>query len=182
MHILRVKTRDFDQSQLRILKKHFIPMLPGETPQKKGVLLLFDEPLFLFYDVVFPALKNLEMRALLTVCPRYIEERASLDKQQRLNVPQGLCYQDGFFEEKAPFCTWQELHEMTRSGYVEVASGSYSKMNLTFPFVDLTREVVTAKEVLEERLPQAITSFIFPFGKANAKARAIVSAHYAYSF
>lgn len=156
-------------------------MLPGDPSQKKGIILLFDEPSFYFYDAIFPHLQTLQLRALLTVYPRYILETTQITKEERLKTSAALAYSDDFFAEKAPFCTWNELREMTRSGYVEAACGSYSKMNLTFPFVDLNREVILSKEVMEEKLGQAISSFIFPFGKKNAKAKALVSEHYTYA-
>lgn len=160
--------------------KKCITILPQDT--QKGTLLVFEDPLYSFYRKTYPLLKEYNMRALLGVAPRYILEKTSLDPKVRLSVPYALCMQDGFFEEKAPFCTWEELTEMVLSGHVEVACHSYSKMNLTFAFVNLKREVIESKQLLEERLPQAITSFIYPFGKRNKQVAKLVSMHYNYAF
>jgi hypothetical protein len=137
-----------------------------------------EEALFSFYKEKFPFLKE---KVILAVAPRYILPETAVDEKTRLTVPYGLCMQDGIFETQCPFCTWKELSEMVLSGRVEVASYSYSKMNLTFPFVNLEREIVLSKQVLEAHLPQAITTFVFPFGKSNKQSLDLVFKYYGYA-
>jgi hypothetical protein len=179
-----LKCDGLTKTRLLFLKEHYTLLLPGDPPPKKGksLILIFEDPFFSFYDQMFPFLKKEGFRVLLGVCPRYIIEKTSLEKEERLTVPMGLAMQDGFFEEKAPFCTWEEIREMVLSGHVEVASGSFSKMNLTFPFVNHAREVVESKKILEEKLPQAITSFLYPFGKKDQKSHSLVSENYTFEF
>ncbi len=163
------------------ISRRFQTILPGD-PTKGAVCLTFDDASFDFYHFIFPLLKKYKMRALLGVATRYILEKSRLSAEERLQVPYTLAMQDGFFEKKAPFCTWEELREMVESGVVEVASHSHMHCNLTFPFVDLTREVIRSREILEAKLPQAVSSFIYPFGKVNPALHSFVSTHYAYSF
>ena len=166
------------------LKERFAVVLPGD-PLPKGktsICLSFDDASYDFYHYVFPLLKEMDLRALLGVPVRYIREKSDLPAEERLEVPYTLAMQDGFFEEKAPFCTWQELSEMVASGHVEVASHSYAHCNLTFSFVDLEREVIRSKEILQEKLPQAITSFVYPFGRHNRSIQELIGRHYPYSF
>lgn len=169
---------------LRYIKEHFSVVLPGEfLPKRKlSLCLSFDDATYDFYHYVFPLLKSLNLRALLGVPTRYIVETTTVASHERLAVPYTLAMQDGFHDTKIPFCTWQELEEMVTSGHVEVASHSYMHCNLTFPFVDLEREVIRSKEMIEARLPQAVSSFIYPFGKTNKKVHAFVSKYYPYSF
>lgn len=148
---------------------------------KKDTLLVFEDALFSFYVNVFPRLKELNRQALLAVAPRYILPSTLCDAKRRLSVPYGLCMQDGIFDTEAPFCTWSELTEMVQSGLVEVASFSFSKMNLTFEFVHLEREIVESKRVLENSLPQAITTFVYPFGKTNKQVQKKVFEHYGFA-
>lgn len=184
MRIYPLKCDHLSKSRLLFLKERYTLLLPGDPPAKKGksLFLIYEDSFFSFYDQIFPFLKEEGFRVLLGVCPRYILEDTSLSKEVRLNVPKGLSMQDGFFEEKAPFCTWKELSEMVLSGHVEVISGSFSKMNLSFPFVNHQREIVESKKKLEEKLPQAITSFLYPFGKKDLKSHSLVSSHYAFAF
>lgn len=172
------------KEHLLFIKDKYPILLPGDPIPSKtmSVCLTFDDATFDFYHYVFPLLVAFNLRAILGVPTRYIKEKTSLSSDKRLSVPYPLMMQDGIFEEKVPFCTWQEIEEMVKSGHVEVASHSFSHPNLSFPFVNLEREVLLSKKMLEERLPQAISSFIYPFGKANLQAHNYVKKHYAYAF
>jgi peptidoglycan/xylan/chitin deacetylase (PgdA/CDA1 family) len=166
------------------LKQHYPIVLPGDPLPKKGlaVCLTFDDATFDFYHYIFPIIKELKIRALLGVPASYILDSTRLEAQERLSVPYSLMMQEGFYDQKAPFCTWEELEEMLSSGLVEVASHSYSHCNLAFPFVDLNREVVHSKEIIETKLAQPVSSFIYPFGKMTLAAHATVAAHYPFAF
>lgn len=172
------------RSHFSQLKKKFSIVLPGDfLPRGKlSVCLTFDGATFDFYHYMFPLLKELQIRALLGVPVRYILDSTTLPPQERLSVPPTFAMQDGFFETKAPFCTFDELGEMVESGLVEVASHSYAHCNLSFSFVDLQKEVVHSKEILEEKLPQPISSFVYPFGRANLALQEYISQTYPYAF
>ncbi|MFZ0564908.1 MAG: polysaccharide deacetylase family protein [Chlamydiales bacterium] len=176
---------------LKCLRSHFHELnqtypivLPGDPLQKGklSICLTFDDATFDFYHYIFPLLKEFKIRALLAVPVRYILESTDLSPEERLSVPYTLAMQDGFFDTKAPFCTWKELNEMVESGLVEIASHSFMHCNLTFKFVDLEQEVVRSKEILEAKLPQAISSFIYPFGKTTPAVHEYISNHYPYAF
>lgn len=172
------------KEHLSFLKNRAPIVLPGDPLSKKGlsICLTFDDATYDFYHYVFPLLKKMNVRALLGVPVRYIQERTTLDPEIRLSVPYALAMQDSIFEEKVPHCTWEELYEMVSSGLVQVASHSYSHANLTFPFIDHTQEIIASKKILEEKLPQSISSFIYPFGKTDAGVHALVREHYTYAF
>lgn len=172
------------KEHLTYLKDRYTIILPGDPiPSKKlSICLTFDDATFDFYHYVYPLLAELNIRALLGVPVRYIMEKTLLAPEERLSVPYPMMMQDGIFDGKMPFCTWSELHEMVKSGHVEVASHSFSHPNLTFPFANLQNEVVNSKKILEERLPQAVSSFIYPFGKTNESVHSCVREHYAYAF
>jgi peptidoglycan/xylan/chitin deacetylase (PgdA/CDA1 family) len=172
------------RTHLEYLKANYPIVLPGDPLPKNQlcVCLTFDDATFDFYHFLFPLLKEMKIRVLLGVPVRYIQEETTLAAEERLSVPYPLMMQDGFFEKKFPFCTWRELREMIQSGYVEAASHSFSHSNLTFTFVNLEREVIQSKKILEERLSQAISSFIYPFGRCNEVLHEFVSLHYPYAF
>ncbi len=176
-------------NSLEMYRAHFLALreryqiaLPGDPLVRPAACLSFDDASFDFYHYIFPLLKELKMRALLGVPVRYILEKSTLPAKERLAVPYSLAMQDGLFETKAPFCTWEELREMVTSGYVEAACHSYSHCNLTFPFVDLEKEVIKSKNILEENLPQVVSSFVYPFGKVNSALHKLVRLHYPYTF
>mgnify|MGYP000063503678 CR=1 FL=1 len=166
------------------LKEHYPIVLPGDSiPKGKlAVCLTFDDATFDFYRYVFPILKKYQIRVLLGVPAQYILDETTVDPQERLSVPYPLMMQDGFYDQKVPFCTWKELEEMVCSGLVEAASHSYSHCNLTFNFVDLNREVIRSKEIIEAKLSQPVSSFIYPFGKMTLALQEYVAQHYPYAF
>lgn len=166
------------------LLQHYPIVLPGEPLSWKrlSICLTFDDAFFDFYHEVFPLLKQFGMRAVVGVPVRYILESTTATAPQRLKIPYSLAMQDGCFETQAPFCTWGELEEMVASGLVHIASHSYMHGNLTFPFINLEQEVVHSKQILEHRLPQVVSSFIYPFGRLNARVHRFVSQHYPYAF
>ena len=172
------------RSHLQYLKENFPIVLPGETLPKRrlSICLTFNDASYDFYHHVFPLLKEFNLRALLGVPVKYILDETSCEREERLSVPYTLAMQDGFWEKKAPFCTWNELKEMVFSGHVHVASHSYMHCNLTFNFVDLEREIVKSKKILEQKLSQSISSFIYPFGKTNMALHEFVKEHYPFTF
>lgn len=159
-------------------------MLPGDhlDQDNNALCLTFDDATYDFYHTIFPLLKKYNLKALLGVPTRYILDKSTLSAQERLSVPYTLAMQDGFFDKKAPFCTWEEIEHMVESGHVQIASHSHAHCNLTFSFVNLHREVIQSKKILEQRLKQPVTSFIYPFGKVNRSLHELVSKHYPYSF
>lgn len=176
---------------LEVLRSHFswiqknaYCVLPGEPTKlgKPNILLCFDDAYFSFFHFVYPLLKEFSLRALLAVPTHYIAESTSLSPSTRLSVPFSLRMQEGVFEHSAPFCTWLELKEMVLSGHVQVASHGVRHANLNFSFVDLYKEIVSSKNTLEAKLPQVISSFVFPFGKTSSQTIQLVHHHYAYAF
>ena len=166
------------------IKRNFTTLLPGESYRgcTRSICLTFDDASFDFYYYIFPLLKKYAFKALLAVPTNYILEDTALSVEERLSVPYTMAMQEGIFEVKAPFCTWKELEEMVLSGHVEVAAHSHLHCNLTFPFVDLEREIIQPKKMIEARLKQTVTSFIYPFGRVSKAAHRYVMTHYHYAF
>lgn len=172
------------KEHLKFLKERFEIVLPGDplSKRKLSICLTFDDASFDFYHFVFPMLKELKIRTVLGVPTRYILDSTKLAAEERLSVPYTMAMQDGFFDQKVPFCTWEELNEMVKSGLVEVASHSHMHCNLTFDFVDLNREVANSKQIIETNLCQPVSTFIYPFGRTNAGLHEYMAEHYPYAF
>lgn len=174
---------DMFQPHIKFIAEHYPVVLPGDPlpSGKTAVCLTFDDAYFDFYHYVFPLLCELKIRALLGVPVKYIMERTTLDSNTRLSVPYDEAMVNDVFQRKVPFCTWNEISEMVDSGFVEVASHSYSHKNLTDQNVDLSEEIVRSKTILEENSSQKITTFVYPFGKINKKVHSLVTKHYLYA-
>lgn len=164
------------------LAKKYKIILPGDRIAlfKTNICLTFDDGYFDFYYFVFPLLKKYKIKAQLAVPVKYIEESTSLDPETRLSVP----YAEGMkkpFLSKVPFCTWEELKEMSDSGYVSIASHSYSHKNLLDDDVDLHLEIVESKKIIEKKLSKEVTTFVYPLGKFNEEIHKLTLKHYKYS-
>ena len=177
-------------SSLRMLEEHlavwknYPVVLPGE-PVEKGrlsICLTFDDAYCDIYYLIFPLLQRLGLRAVVGVPTAYIVEETTLPIERRLSISYNIAMQNETFRSDVPFCTWQELQDMVNSGTIHVASHSHQHPLMTFPFVDLHKELVHSKELLEQRLLQSVSSFIYPFGRWNMHVQREVMKHYLYAF
>lgn len=82
----------------------------GELP-KKPVILTIDDGKYGVYKNALPLLEKYDMKAVLAVIGTEIHA-ASEAPELRVDNP-------------APYCTWEELAEMSASGHIEIASHSY---------------------------------------------------------
>ncbi len=168
---------------LRNIAEHYPVVLPGEdlTPGQLSICLAFDDAYADFYYCIYPMLRETGIRALLAVSPKFIIGSAALDGSVRLCVPYDDAMKNDVYFKKAPFCTWEELSEMISSGLVQVASHSFGHSNLTGRGVDLTAEIVGSKAILEEKLPQKVSTFVYPYGSVNRRVHSLVRQHYSYA-
>jgi peptidoglycan/xylan/chitin deacetylase (PgdA/CDA1 family) len=109
---------------LHYLVRNFPIVVPGEKLPNAGIAicLTFDDAYYDFYHNVFPLLKKHQIKAVLAVPVKYIVDETSVANQTRLEVPYVQGMENPKYAQKIPFCTWNELREMSQSGLVEIAS------------------------------------------------------------
>lgn len=174
---------DVFRDHLRYLAEHCPVVLPGDPlpSGKMSVCLTFDDAFFDFYYHVFPILSELKIKALLAVPVKYLVNDSGVAADARLQVPYEEAMKERIYQKEVPFCTWAEISEMVKSGHVEVASHSYSHADLTAGNADLNLEIAGSKAAIENKLGRKVTTFVYPFGKIDKEALAVVRMHYAYS-
>lgn len=168
---------------LTLMAHNFPIVLPGD-PLEKGrhsVCLTFDDAYFDFYHFVYPLLLKLKIKALLAVPVKYILDTTKVDPHVRLNVPYYQTTEDSVYKTEVPFCTWQEIQEMAASNQVMIGSHSHSHPDMTKAGINLGREVITSKQVIENNIGRPISTFIYPFGKVNRALNRKVKESYLYS-
>ncbi len=171
------------KSHIRLLANRHPIALPGDPviQGKMTLCLTFDDAFFDFYHYIFPLLSELKIKTLLAIPVKYIVEDTNIASAARLQVTHDEAMKGNIYEKRVPFCTWAEISEMVKSGYVEVASHSYSHIDITGENVDLDMEITGSGAIIEERLGRRVTTFVYPFGKFNKEARSMVERHYTFS-
>ena len=164
------------KEHLLYISQHYKTYFPGEKVPllKLGLCLTFDDGYFDFYHIIYPLLKSLNLKAVLAISPAYILDSSTLAPINRLSSDDP--YRDA--KTKATFCTFEELKEMIDSPHVQIASHSYSHANLTDQNIDLQKEIVESKNILEEKLGAKINTFVYPYGKFNKEVHKLASDHY----
>jgi peptidoglycan/xylan/chitin deacetylase (PgdA/CDA1 family) len=165
------------------LRATYPVVLPGEplAAGRLSICLTFDDAFADFYVYVFPLLKDLSLRAVLSVPTGFIVPETKLQLEERLAVKSEEAMRGRTFQLKAPFCTWAEIREMADSGLVAVASHSHQHVDLTKPTTDSEFEVVQSKRVLERQVGKAISTFVYPFGRVNGPVHILVKQHYEFA-
>lgn len=166
------------------ISRHFNVVLPGEplSGQRLNVCLTFDDAFFDFYHLVFPLLRKYSVRALLAVPVKYILDATTVPVQDRLSVPHEESHLEGVYQSKAPYCTWIELKEMSESGFVSMASHTYSHSAIRSDgSVDLDRELVLSKQIMEEKLGVPVDTFVYPFGTYDKASYTTVKRTYEFA-
>lgn len=171
------------EKHLTWIASHARVIWPGEALKRfhLNVCLTFDDATFDFYYYVFPLLKRLGLRAILAVPAGLIQDQSDLDPALRLSVPYSQAMKDETARTHVPFCTWTELREMVQSGYVQIASHSFSHQNMLLDNLDLDQEIQGSKRLLEEKLQTSVSTFVYPMGKFNRAVHQLVKQHYSFA-
>lgn len=172
---------DIFYQHLTGLTSSYPAVTPGDRlPDKVSVCLTFDDAYFDFYYYVYPLLKELNIKAVLAVSPKFILEDTAVQDKKRLAVPYNAAMKGKSFQTEVPFCTWKELNEMQKSGHVVIASHSYSHANMSDPNINFKKEVLYSKTLIEEKLNISVDTFVYPYGKMNKPVHSHIKKIYKY--
>lgn len=163
---------------LDYLVQHFPIVVPGEQlpDVPLAICLTFDDAYFDFYHDVYPLLRKHQIKAILAVPVKYVIQNTQVSSEERLSVP----YENGMsatYEKKVPFCTWEELAEMSQD-HVVIASHGFAHANLADKKTDLDQEIVFSQKILEQKLQIPIKHFVYPYGRMSKKAHQKVCQSY----
>ncbi len=166
------------------VKEHFNIVLPGEalSEERTNICIVFDDASYSFYRYAFPLIKKIGIRLILAVSPKFILDSAGqVSAERRLSVPVDEMMQGNVYATAIPFCSWQELSEISSSGLVSIASHSFSHCNL-LQSSNVEDELMQSKEILHKKMRQEIDSFVYPYGQFNASIVKHAQKHYRYHF
>ena len=133
----------------------FPNVLPGDPLQKGlNICLTFDDARADFFSSILPLLKKHNLKALLAVPTAFVGT--------------------------AGYCTWEMLKACVESCHVAIASHSHTHPNMLKGY-DADRELRVSKKLLEEKLFSPVNTFVYPYGRCDAKVFADVARFYPYS-
>jgi peptidoglycan/xylan/chitin deacetylase (PgdA/CDA1 family) len=155
----RVTPRQFD-SVVHFLKAHGYETLtvaqavdPEFPLPQKPVILTFDDAYQSVYDHAFPILKDAGFTATIFVITDYVGRENTWD----VNL--------GWL--KFPHLGWESIRELSRAGF-EFGSHTHRHPDLTRVNAERIRsELLTSKQILEDRLGMPVPFVSFPFGRYN---------------
>ena len=138
---------------------------PGGRAADRTVVLTFDDGFREVHGLVLPVLRELDLRATAYLVSAYIGGTS------RWLVPDG--------EADRRLMSWTEIRELAAEG-VEIGAHGHRHvaLDLLRP-ADATDEIVRSRQVLEDGLGRAVTSFAYPYGyHTGAIKRAVRDAGY----
>jgi peptidoglycan/xylan/chitin deacetylase (PgdA/CDA1 family) len=135
----------------------------GDWPVRT-IAITFDDGYWSFYAEAFPVLQEYGMTATVFIPTGDARQAASNERLPTL--------------EGREMLGWPQIREMARAG-ISFGAHSMSHPDLRkLSDQDVAREILGSKEVLEDRLGQAVASFAYPFGWFDARSRAVVREHF----
>ncbi len=131
----------------------------GELPERP-VVLTFDDGYADFHREALPVLDRYGMRATVFVTTGWLADAGPRAAGRPLDR----------------MLTWSQVAEAAAAG-VEIGGHSHSHPELDqLTRADLRRQVRECKELLEDRLGEAVETFAYPYGYCNARVRAEIRA------
>jgi peptidoglycan/xylan/chitin deacetylase (PgdA/CDA1 family) len=133
------------------------------APADNLVALTFDDAYVDFQTTALPLLAEYGMPATLFVPTAYVGGKSGWMIHEN--------------EGDRPVLSWSAIAEVAASGMIEIGSHSHSHPQFDrLPTERLAGETVRPKELLEDKLGKAVTSFAYPFGRFDRRAHEAVAA------
>ena len=176
-------SKEMLEEHFEFISKNYRSIFCGERFSifRTDILLVFDDGFFDFYYYVYPLLKKYNLKAVLSIPTKYILEDTDIEDEKRLSIKHSDMIYNPDVIKYAPFCTWKEIQEMSKSGYVEIASHSINHPNLTKLSLDeVEKEIKVSKDIIESKIDKKVDTFVYPYGAYNEEIREIVKKYYKY--
>jgi len=155
----------------------------GWKSRKPGLIITFDDGLRCNAEVAAPLLEKYGFSGWFFVPPDFMDTPPA-DQIRFADEHRILCNAPNSDGRIA--MTWDQARALTRKHQIGCHTASHYRMVASTSNLQLNREIVTAKEILEERLGQPVESFCWVGGEEHvyhSRAAAIIrAAGYSYSF
>ena len=157
-----------------IVTKDLVEFCHKGTPLPQNpIILTFDDGYFNNYSYVYPILKELQVKGVLSVVGIYAD---SFSKQGEI------------LNNNYSHATWEQIKEMSGSGYVEIQNHSYDmhdlsrrkgilKLNGEDEHIykeTLIKDFERNKKLIEKATGKTPLAYTYPFGAVNERAKTII--------
>ena len=133
------------------------------APAANLIALTFDDAYVDFHTTALPLLAEYGMQATLFVPTGYVGGKSGWMLHEN--------------EGDRAVLSWGAIAEIAASGMIEIGSHSHTHPQFDrLPAERLAGETARPKELLEDKLGQAVTSFAYPFGRFDRRSRDAVAA------
>ncbi len=164
---------------LTFIANNYTSCHPGDaTHGKNNVCLTFDDATFDFFISIYPLLKKLNLKAVLAVPTAFPLDECFLSDKERLDLVAGVSF-SGQNNRREAFCSWNELKQLAQSPLIHIASHSHTHQKSPN---NIQEEIIHSKAILEKKLNQTITSFVYPFGNHRIYPFSFMHKHYKFLF
>jgi peptidoglycan/xylan/chitin deacetylase (PgdA/CDA1 family) len=127
---------------------------------ERPVVITFDDGFMDFYESALPALEKYSFPATLFIVTGYVDGCSSWLR------PEG--------EQDRKMLAWSQVLEIDSAG-IECGPHSHTHADLDIvPAEVAQKEIVLSKDVLEQKLGHAVTTFCYPYGHYDSRVREMV--------
>jgi|WetSurSiteA1Bulk_404760.scaffolds.fasta_scaffold02249_3 peptidoglycan/xylan/chitin deacetylase (PgdA/CDA1 family) len=174
------------EEHVKYISKHFKTLFPSEyKPSIFSIqlCLIIDDGYYDFYHYTYQLLKKYNVKAILAVPCNFILDSTNVESKVRLGLKHSEIMKGDNFKKYAPFCTWEELKEMSDSGLVKIASHGLKHIRLTEASdQEVDEELSLSKKIIESKIETNCDCFVYPYTAFDDKIIQKTLIHYDYSF
>ena len=132
--------------------------------EKPGLIPAFFEGFRNQYDVMLPILRRYQFTGWFYIPSFFIDvpvqDQLSFAKAHELNIARPELYSDGRYA-----MNWNEVREISEDHEICCHTGSHFEITKDTPDEDMHREIVVAKQVLEDKIGKPVDVFCWLYGE-----------------
>jgi peptidoglycan/xylan/chitin deacetylase (PgdA/CDA1 family) len=174
------------EDHFKYISNHYKTIFPSEYQPSffnLQLCLVFDDAYYDFYYYIYNLLKKYKIKAVLAVPTSYILDDTNIDSETRLSLKHSEMMKSSSFKNIVPFCTWNEIKEMSESKLVTIASHGHRHLRLAASSEDeINNELLLSKKIIDSKIGVDCNIFVYPYYSYDEKILKKTLGLYKYCF